>query len=139
MMDLETRFMELGMQGFACSQILMQLALELDGKENPDLVRAMGGLTCGIGRCGKCCGALSGGAAVLGYYTCRGEADEMEHSESQTMLAEYVKWFEERFGTTQCGDILEGDYQKILQVCAPLVMECFEKLTEILMKYGVLE
>lgn len=139
MMDLETRFMELGMQGFECSQILMQLALEMDDKENPDLIRAMGGLTCGMGRCGKCCGALSGGAAVIGYFTCKGEADEMEHSDSKIIIAEYVNWFEERFGTTMCQDMIGGDYQKVFSICPPVVMECFEKLTEILSEHGVLE
>lgn len=139
MMDLETRFMELGMQGFACSQILMELALEMEGTENSDLIRAMGGLTCGMGQCGKCCGALSGGAAVLGYYTCRGEEEEMEHSDSRIMIAEYVNWFEQRFGTTLCQDILEGDFSRTMQVCTPLVIECFEKIIEILSEYGVLE
>lgn len=139
MQDLETRFMELGLQGFECSQILMKLALEMEDAQNTDLIRAMGGLTCGMGRCGKCCGALSGGAAVIGYYTCKGETDELEHSESKTMTAEYVHWFEERFGTTICQDILGGDFGKTMQICAPIVMECFEKITEILMKYGVLE
>lgn len=139
MNDLDTRFMELGVQGFECSQILMILAMEMEGIENADLIRAMSGLTCGMGRCGKCCGALTGGAAVLGYYTGRGEVEEMEHSDSKVMIAEYVTWFEQRFGTTECKDIIENNYQKVLEVCAPVVMESFEKLMEILLENGVLE
>ena len=43
-MDLFDRMLELSGQGFYCAQILMILALESEEKEDPDLVRAMGGL-----------------------------------------------------------------------------------------------
>ena len=66
--ELREYLMELGMQGFECSQILMMLALETDGCENPDLIRAMSGLTGGMGHCQKECGALTGGCCVLGYF-----------------------------------------------------------------------
>ena len=38
------RMKELKQQGFFCSQILMTLGMELQGKENTDLIRAMNGL-----------------------------------------------------------------------------------------------
>ena len=142
MQDMETRFMELAVSGFECSQIMMMLALDIDGNENPDLIRAMGGLTGGMGRTGGCCGALTGGAAVLGYYTARGEADELEHEKSREMIAAYVTWFEQtykaQYGGVDCHDIIEGDFSKCLLVCAPLVQDCFEKVFEILTEYEVL-
>lgn len=143
MQDMETRFMELAASGFECSQIMMMLALELDERENPDLIRAMGGLTGGMGRTGGCCGALTGGAAVFGYFTARGEVDELEHEKSREMIASYVNWFEETYREeytgTNCRDIIEGDFSRCLLVCAPLVQSCFSKILEILEEYGVLE
>lgn len=143
MQDMETRFMELALSGFECSQIMMMMALEMEEKENPDLIRAMGGLTGGMGRTGGCCGALTGGAAVLGYFTARGEQEELEHEKSLEIIAAYVQWFEERWGEeyqgSNCRDIIGGDFSKCLPVCAPLVQECFGKVLEILEAYGVLE
>lgn len=143
MQDMESRFMELAAEDFECSQILMMLFLEMEEKENPDLVRAMGGLTGGMGRTGGCCGALTGGAAVLGYFTARGETDEMEHEKSREMIAAYADWFRDtyggQYGGCDCQNIIGGDFSRCLLVCAPIVQECFEKLLEILNEYGVLE
>lgn len=143
MQEMQPRFMELAFKGFECSQIMMILALEMEEQENHDLVRAMGGLTGGMGRTGGCCGALTGGAAVLGYFTARGEEDELEHEHSQAMIAAYVSWFEKtaaaRYGGSDCRSIIQGDFSKCMMVCAPLVQECFEKVMEILTEYGVLE
>ena len=50
-MDLYERIMELGSMGYHCSQIIMIMTLETIGEENPQLVKAMGGLGGGIGYC----------------------------------------------------------------------------------------
>ena len=47
-MDLYERIMELGSMGYHCSQIIMIMTLETIGEENPQLVKAMGGLGGGI-------------------------------------------------------------------------------------------
>ncbi|MBZ0309444.1 MAG: C-GCAxxG-C-C family protein, partial [Anaerolineae bacterium] len=72
MMNEPDRMKKLKEQGFFCSQIIMILGLELQGKENPDLVRAMHGLAGGLGFTGETCGALTGGSSVLGVYAGRG-------------------------------------------------------------------
>jgi len=46
MEDLD-QLMQLRRQGFYCSQILILQGLEMTGKTNPDLVRAMHGLAGG--------------------------------------------------------------------------------------------
>ena len=56
-MELRERLMELGFSGFECSQMMMAVALEMDGQDNPDLIRAMSGLTGGMGHSGGVCGA----------------------------------------------------------------------------------
>ena len=56
-MDELERMQELKQQGFYCSQILVMLGLEAQGKQNPDLVRAMQELAGGLGFSGDTCGA----------------------------------------------------------------------------------
>ena len=55
--DMMMRMLELTAQGYACSQILLLLAMELSGEENSGVVRTMAALNegmCGTGRlCGK--------------------------------------------------------------------------------------
>ena len=63
-MDELDQLMALRKQGFYCSQIILLKGLEMQGKSNPDLVRAMHGLAGGLGFAGDLCGALTGGAAV---------------------------------------------------------------------------
>ena len=71
-MDEMDRLIELRKQGFFCSQILILLGLELQGKDNPDLVRAMHALAGGLGFTGETCGSLMGGASLLGLYAGKG-------------------------------------------------------------------
>ena len=47
------RMFELHSQGYTCSQILVTLGLEAQGKINPDLVKAVHGLGGGIGFSGR--------------------------------------------------------------------------------------
>ena len=67
--DVFGRMLELSRKGYFCAQILMQLALDAEGKDCPELIRAMGGLNAGIGFSGGPCGALTGGACFLAYFS----------------------------------------------------------------------
>ena len=135
MSDDTFRIMELGMRGYKCSQILALMALEAQGRENPDLVRAMSGLLNGMG-CGKLCGALTGGCCVLGMYA--GNSGESSNSDPrlQSMVERFVEWFEveftERFGSINCADIVQDDPRQRNVRCALIVLETLEKLREIL-------
>lgn len=129
------RMMELALQGFNCSQILMLLALEAQSKENPDIVRAMSGLLSGMG-CGRTCGALTGGCCVLGLYAGKATAEENADDRLQLMLSQFVEWFETEFtplyGGINCADIVKDDARLRLFRCPDIVRRSFEKLTEIL-------
>ena len=67
-MDLYEKITELGTMGYHCSQMIMIMTLETIGEENPQLVKALGGLGGGIGYCGDTCGCLTGGACAIGYF-----------------------------------------------------------------------
>ena len=135
MSDSSFRMFELHTQGFGCSQILMQMALEEQSKSNSDLVRAMTGLLRGM-NCGKVCGALTGGCCVLGLFAGRGPKDEQEDPNLDLMLHQLVEWFEaeykSRYGSIDCAGIIGDDPQLQLTRCPQIVAETFEKVKEIL-------
>lgn len=140
-MDVFDRMLELSQEGYFCAQILLILALESEGKECPDLVRAMGGLNGGIGNTGNICGSLTGGACFLSYYAGKGEADELEHPECSKMISELVEWFQEytaEYGGCTCHKLLSGNNKNRLQLCPAIMSAVLEKCMELLEGHGVL-
>jgi len=140
-MDMFDRMLELAGQGFFCAQIIMTIALESEGKKDEDLIRAMGGLSGGLGFTGDVCGALSGGCCMLSYFAGKGEPDEMEHPEFREMTAELVAWFKEytaEYGGHSCTNILSGDQRNRMQRCPVMIQAVFEKCMELLGGRGIL-
>ena len=135
MNDDAFRVMDLGMQGFQCSQILVQIALDAQGRQNPELVSAMSGLLGGLG-CGKTCGALTGGCCVLGLYAGKDSAEHNADGRLQGMLDRFVEWFETeytaRYGGVNCAEIVQDDMRNKMARCPTIVMESLQKLKEIL-------
>ncbi len=135
MNDDAFRVMDLAMQGFQCSQILVQISLEAQGRENRGLVSAMTGLTGGMG-CGKTCGALTGGCSVLGLYAGKHSAEHNADDRLQTMLSQFAEWFEAeytaRYGGINCSEIVQDDMRNRMARCPGVVMESLTKLKEIL-------
>ncbi|MEI6289607.1 MAG: DVU_1555 family C-GCAxxG-C-C protein [Chloroflexota bacterium] len=127
-------------QGFYCSQILMLQGLEMLGKNNPDLVRAMQGLAGGLGFAGELCGSLTGGASLLGLYAGKGEADQQEDPRLEFMVRDLVKWFKneysEPFGGIRCEEILAGNNQNQGIRCPILVTGVLQKVKELLVENG---
>ncbi|HML34953.1 DVU_1555 family C-GCAxxG-C-C protein [Sporomusa sphaeroides] len=140
MTDAFIKLVELSQAGFYCSQILLIIGLEAQGKENPDLVRAMSGLNGGIGFCGKTCGVLTGGACLIGLYAGKGVAEEMEDSRLNDMIREFAGWFEEKvysqYGGIDCHTILENDPMNRMTRCPQLVLDALAKVEEILAANG---
>lgn len=138
-MDDMMRMVELAQKGFYCSQILLRLGLEVQGKENPDLIRAMSGLAGGLGFSGDVCGALTGGACLLGLFAGRAADDEREDPRLNIMVGELVDWFSEEYGRTyggiHCGNILGEDPRNRNVRCPALVMGVYEKVKALLAEY----
>ena len=140
-MDLMERMLELSRQGYYCAQIMLILALESEGKENPDLVRAMGGLNGGLGNCGGVCGCLTGGACFLSYYAGKGEEDEVPHEDLDAMIRAYIDWFRDytaEYGGMDCRQILEGDSRNKIQRCPMLIEGSLEACMSLLEEHGCL-
>ena len=127
-------------QGFHCSQILLLQGLSQMGKSNPDLVRAMHGLAVGMGGSGEVCGALTGGACLLGLYAGSGAADQPEDERLNIMIHDLVEWFKsefgQQFGGIRCEEILAGDHKNKATRCPVLVLAVSQKVNELLLGNG---
>lgn len=139
MSDLD-RMKELKQQGFFCSQILMTLGLELQGIENPQLVRAMHGLAGGLGFTGETCGALTGGACVLALYAGKGNPTDEDDPRLLFMVEDLVKWFKQgygqEYGGIRCETILNGAPNAQATRCPVMVAGTFQKVKELLVDNG---
>jgi hypothetical protein len=139
-MDATTlRMMELNYNGYYCSQILLQLALEAQGKSNRDLIRAMGGLANGCGFSGGPCGTLTGAACLLSLYAGKGSDDECQDDALTYMLNDLGEWFSgtygSRYGGITCEQIV-GDRTEMRQRCGAIVSETYAKVMELLIAGG---
>jgi C_GCAxxG_C_C family probable redox protein len=137
-MDDREQLMALRKQGFYCSQILIMQGLEMLGKSNPDLVRAMQGLAGGLGFSGELCGALTGGASLLGLYAGKGTPEQEEDPRLIFMVEDLVKWFKaeysEQYGGIRCEEILSGNSQNQAVRCPIMVMGVLQKAKELLVE-----
>lgn len=133
------RMMELSGQGYYCSQILLTLALEAQGKTNDDLIRAVGGLANGCGFSGGSCGALTGAACLLSLYAGKGKDDEDQDESLTELLRDLGVWFSrtygDRYGGITCEAIV-GDRTEMRQRCAAIVAETYAKTMELLAASG---
>lgn len=125
MSDYLDEMLALYEQGYDCAQILMRMVLDAEGKENPDMIRALAGLNGGIGGSAGTCGCMTGGACLLAYYAGKGADDETAHKDYQDMMLKFTEWFKEytaEYGGVECYQILDGDNRNKIQRC-PLIME----------------
>ena len=125
-MDLYERIIELSSMGYHCSQMVMIMTLEAIGEENPQLVKALGGLGGGIGYCGNLA------------------PQEKEDIQMKPAVQELYQWFhkktEEEFGAFYCKDITSNlDWGVIMEQCPALIADTYTKVIEILTERGILE
>ncbi|MEI2659686.1 MAG: DVU_1555 family C-GCAxxG-C-C protein [Bifidobacterium adolescentis] len=139
-MDDADRMRELKAQGFYCSQIVLIMGMELMGKDNPDLVRAMHALAGGIGFTGETCGALTGGACLAGLYAGKGTPKQEDDPRIFFILEELVKWFKNGYGVEyggiRCDEILGPGAKNMASRCPIMVMGTLQKVKELLVENG---
>ena len=136
--DIVMRMIELAEKNYNCSQIMMILALDQEGKQNPDLVRAMSGLGDGCGFFNETCGIMTAAASILSWYAGKGADDETESEKLLPMLQELGDWFQEEIGEkyqgTRCQEIA-GDLvgtPDCKQICGGIIFQTYNKINEIL-------
>ena len=128
--DLE-RLRTLLREGKCCSVALVQMALEIRGENNDQLLQAMSAL-CGGVQGGLVCGALTGAACMMNVL-------DPQHANA-AMVPELVEWFTETMGTefggTDCQDIVGGDPLNKKVRCPGLVEATYLQAKEIMTAYG---
>jgi hypothetical protein len=136
--EIIKRMIELAEKSYNCSQILMILALEQEGQENPDLIRAMSGLGDGCGFFKETCGVMTGAACLLSWYAGKGADSEVESEKLLPMLQEFGDWFQQeaetKYAGTRCQDIV-GDMvgtPEGKQICGGLIFQTFLKVNNLL-------
>jgi hypothetical protein len=139
--DLNLDVIRLAGRGYCCSQILVLLALETQGGNNPQLVRAAGGLCMGIAESGGACGILSGAACVLALHAGKGSDEERTDERLSLMYAELTEWFQEtvgkRHGGVTCTLILgEGPRRPDPGLCGRILIDTHRKVLDILSENG---
>lgn len=138
--DSGLKMMELAGKGYCCSQIMVLLALDEMGSENPDLVRGSAGLCNGLGDCSGPCGVLTGALLVLGIYG--GKGTDMEETEDvlPLMFEELREGFStatHQYNGTACVDILDGNCgQPDPTRCGDLLSQTYALVREILVNNG---
>ena len=137
---MDDKIIMLRKQGFYCSQMILLQGLDQLGKSNPDLIRAMHGLAGGLGFSGELCGALTGGASLLGLYAGKGTPEQPEDPRLDFMIVDLVKWFKaeygQQFGGIRCEEILAGNSQSLVTRCPLLVTGVLQKVNELLIENG---
>ncbi len=125
-MSLE-RIQELAQQGLCCSQIMVLLALEASGREEPGLVQAMHAYGWGLYN-QELCGTLAGAVAVLSLFDKKGD--------DILMIPEFVRWFKQEFGGANCREII-GEGCRDFSGCLSIMAASFAKLQELLLENGI--
>jgi len=136
--EMVNRMIQLAENKYNCSQIMMVLALEQEGRENPELVRAMSGLGDGCGFFNETCGIMTGAASILAWHAGKGADDEKESEKLLPMLEDLGDWFQQEiaanYSGTRCkeivGDLVGTDEGK--QICGSIIFQTFGKVNEIL-------
>ncbi len=138
MNDTISRLMKLIAEGYCCTQIMLILALEAQGRDNADLVRSAGGLCLGIYGSGEVCGALSGGACLISLYAGKGSAKEVVDDRYMMMIVELADRFktaaENEYGGTRCDEILSKFPDR--SICAQIVTDTYGNCMDILVSHG---
>ena len=140
--EMVARMIELAENKYNCSQIMMILALEQEGEENPGLVRAMSGLGDGCGFFKETCGIMTGAASILAWHAGKGADDEKESEKLLPMLEDLGDWFQAeiaaKYSGTRCNEIV-GDLvgtEDGKQICGSIIFQTFGKVNEILAENG---
>ncbi len=140
MNEYDLDILKLKNQGYCCSQIVLHMALDIQGTQNPGLIRAMAGLCRGYSSERGPCGALTGALCLLAYYAGKGRADEEADERLPLMLSELVHWFEgdatARFGGSNCAHIV-SDFKPDMAVCGGLISGCYGRALTILVENGI--
>lgn len=140
--NMQIRIMQLGRQGYTCSQIIILMGLEQCAQKNSGLVRAMAGLAYGCGSGHGSCGVLTGGCCLLAWYAGHGGTDRIGPDRLMPMLQTLSEWFSHHTGCKSADmscDAIVGQAGPAAsrQRCGAMMAETFGKVMQILDANGI--
>jgi hypothetical protein len=131
MNDTAREIIRLSQEGYCCSQVILQLGLDSQGDDNPQLVDAVKGL-CGGLYSGLICGTLTGAACLLSMF----DKDKAK----AIMIPALVEWFQATYtplyGGITCECIACGDPATRLERCPQILEDTYQKCRALLAEYG---
>lgn len=122
-------------QHFCCSQTVLAIGMQRLEIDAPDLLRAMEGF-CG-GACDGTCGALSGGAALIGLYLGKGTAREPRSEVIKQYVKELTETFSAYWRGTTCESITHCDTEWRQKNCPSVIAGAVEMVWSILREHGI--
>lgn len=122
-MSAGERIFDYKLKGYCCSQIITAMILDDLGKENPDMINAMGGFCNGMEE-GENCGTLLASIAML-YMVDTKAAD-------QGLRADFMNWFYDAYNSYSCRDIVNDDPSLKMEICPVMIENCYNMLCELL-------
>lgn len=137
--DYQIDILRLASQGYCCVQIPLLLVMEAHGKTNPGMQRVLSSLCHGFPDTTGPCGALTGGACLIGYFAGKGSADSDADERLALMLDELNLWFRDRtlpkFGGISCCNIVKNG-QPEPSICGNLIEETYLQVLSLLVENG---
>lgn len=132
--EIEAAARALHMKGYNCAQAVACAFAPLMGADEDLCFRMAEGLGGGIATHTETCGALLGGAAVLGMARSNGCADPTSKEQTYVYTAQLVEKFEPLYGTTVCSAIraLDPTGVKPMKVCKDAVGEAARMTADVL-------
>lgn len=128
--------------GMYCAESVLQAVAEAHGQEDPLIPKIATGFCGGISRTSGMCGALAGGIMALGLLTGRSSPQESK-DQCYALTHHLVHRFREKFGSTQCTDLLGCDISTaegaqcflaaglMEKICAPVTRQAAGLVEEI--------
>lgn len=127
--DEEKLLYELKIKGECCAGILVRMGLALRGEKNEQMAKAARTLCLGIHN-GMECGALTGGALMLGLFD----------GKNNEMVTDLAEWFRDTYGSkyngTNCEAITHGDRYSRTVICPAIISAVYTQARKLLCDYG---
>ena len=117
--EMKDKALELFKQRMHCSQAVLAAGLEKVGRDEPELIRAVGSYGGGIASSGRTCGCLLGGVALISLLHSKSRPDEPENVAMWKLSSKLNRVFEnlcEEYGSTNCADIAQVNWRDRDQV-----------------------
>lgn len=139
MLDNTINILRLAGHGYCCVQIPLLLIMEAHGRQDPLLIRTLSPLCHGFPDTIGPCGALTGGACLLGYFAGKGSAHTDADDRLPLMLDQLTRWFrahcKDLHGGINCADIVPAGLPEP-EICGSLISQVYEQVLELLIANG---